>query len=309
MKHVKEYISPLLLMSVLLLLTACNQHQHTDKNKSDSIPRSETPSLLFAVHPYDNPSKLMARFQPLCLYLSKHLKQKVKLSLASSYGDQIRKISQGKVDLAYMGPTPYLRAHDNYLKNAKKNITIIAGENQNGKASYLSVLIVKKNSPIKKVADLKDHTVAFGATRSFGSYFMPRSMLLDAGLQLHDLKDYEFLGRHERVALAVVHGDFDAGGLRKDIADRYLGRKLRIIAYSPPLPPHVIVARPGLDPDIIHKIKNALLHPQADAKDALRAFSMEGKSTFTPVKDSTFNFARDIVKRMEIAQSRPAQLP
>jgi len=227
--------------------------------------------------------------------------------LAHSYGDEIRQIARGQVDLAYMGPTPYLRAHDNYLKNAENNIEIIAGEIQNGKANYHSVIVVPQNSPVQKVIDLKNHTIAFGSPRSFSSYFVPRAMLLENGVQLSNLKDYEFLGRHERVALAVVHGDFDAGGLRRNIADRYLDRNLRIIATSPPLPPHVIVARPGLEVSIIRKVRQALLHLGDDAAEALKAFSMEGRTTFSPVSDETFDLARDIVQRIETAM--PGKLP
>ncbi|MCP5407846.1 MAG: PhnD/SsuA/transferrin family substrate-binding protein [Chromatiaceae bacterium] len=86
-----------------------------------------------------------------------------------------------------------------------------------------------------------------------------------AGLTLADLKDYAYLGRHERVALAVVHGDFDAGGLREDVARLYLDRGLRIIAESPLLPPHVIVARPGLAPSVTDALRAALLEPDANA--------------------------------------------
>ena len=308
MKSVWNRINRWLAAGLLLALSACDQTAPSaTPAASTAADENAPPALLFAVHPYDNPSRLMARFQPLCDYLTQKLGRPVKLLLAHSYGDEIRQIARGQVDLAYMGPTPYLRAHDNYLKNAKHNVEIIAGEIQNGKANYHSVLVVPQSSPVQTVADLKNHTIAFGSPRSFSSYFVPRAMLLNNGVQLSDLKDYEFLGRHERVALAVVHGDFDAGGLRRNIADRYLDRSLRIIATSPPLPPHVIVARPGLDNAIIDQVRQALLHPGADAADALEAFSMEGRTTFSPVDDQAFDLARDIVHRIETAM--PGKLP
>jgi len=297
-----------LILSSLLALSACHQQQKDSarKDKTHSFEHM-SPALLFAVHPYDNPSRLTARFQPLCDYLSRQLRRPVKLLLAHSYGDEIRQIAHGQVDLAYMGPTPYLRAHDNYLHGAKRNITIIAGEIQNGKANYHSVIIVPQNSPVHRVAELAGHTLAFGSPRSFSSYYVPRAMLLNQQVQLSDLKDYEFLGRHERVALAVIHGDFDAGGLRRNIADRYLDRNLRIIATSAALPPHVIVARPGFDINLSQQVQQALLHPTDDANSAFKAFSMEGKTTFSPISDDAFDQARDIVRRMETAD--PGQQP
>ncbi len=307
MPSARKCVEYLLVAVVLLALTACGQTDRAPLNEPRGQAETGTDGLTLAVHPYDNPSRLMARFEPLCRYLGRQLGRPVRLYLAHSYGDQIRQIARGRVDLAYMGPTPYLRAHDNYLKKQANNIQIIAGESQNGEPNYYSVLVVRQDGPIGHVDEMKGRTIAFGSPRSFGSYFVPRAMLLDAGVQLHDLKDYEFLGRHERVALAVAHGDFEAGGLRRDIADRYLDRGLRIIGQSSRLPPHVIVARPGLDPALVERVREALLRPGADARPAFQAFSLEGRpTTFSPIGDSAFDPARSILRRMETASPGPA---
>ncbi|MCA1803915.1 MAG: PhnD/SsuA/transferrin family substrate-binding protein [Xanthomonadaceae bacterium] len=66
------------------------------------------PGLVFAVHPYDTPSRLVSRFQPLCDYLGAQLNRPVELYITTSYEDQVRKIAKDEVDIAYMGPSPYL---------------------------------------------------------------------------------------------------------------------------------------------------------------------------------------------------------
>ncbi len=199
------------------LLAACDRP--APPPETDAAPAgswSETPPLLFAVYPYDTPSQLAGRcFEPLCAYLGARLGQPVQLYLAHSYGDQIRRISHGQTDLAYLGPTPYLRARDRYLGGAADgNLEILAGETLDGEVGYHAVVVTLASGPLHTLADLRGQTLALGDPRSFSSHFVPRALLAHAGLTLSDLRDYAYLGRHERVALAVVHGDFAAGGLR-----------------------------------------------------------------------------------------------
>jgi phosphonate transport system substrate-binding protein len=142
--------------------------------------------------------------------------------------------------------------------------------------------------------------MAFGAEKSFSSHYVPQAMLLQAGVQISDLKGVAFLDRHERVALAVVHGDYDAGGVRKEIAELYLqrGDGLRIVATSPPLPPHVIVARSDLDYSVIARVRQALLAPDSKGLASFRTLLGEG-TRFAPVRDEQFNMARRLLRNLD----------
>lgn len=287
-------------MALAILLGACGD---SPEPLTEDLDPGEPPdnALLFAVHPYDTPSRLESRFRPLCDYLGARLGRPVALYLAHSYGDQIYRIGHGQVDFAYMGPTPYLRALKHSLNGpGGKALQLLAGETQEGIAGFRSVIVALKSSPIHTVADLRDHSLAFGDHRSFGSHFMPRALLWRAGLTLADLSDYTYLGRHERVALAVVHGDFDAGGLREDVARVYLDRGLRIVAESPLLPPHVVVARPGLDKAVTAAVRNALIDPGPDV--GLAIVALGPGVGFAPVNDTDFGLARRTVRAFEAAQ-------
>ena len=294
-------------IAFILLLTGCGKSTSPPPRETSRPTPPPENTLLFAVHPYDTPSRLERRFRPLCNYLGRRLGRPVALYLAHSYGDQIRRIANGQVDLAYMGPTPYLRAHDHYLEdNGIKDLRILAGETRHGLAGFHSVIVALDSSPVRTLSDLRDRTLAFGENRSFGSHFVPRALLWQAGLTLADLKDYAYLGRHERVALAVVHGDFDAGGLRKDVAQLYMDRGLRIVAESPLLPPHVIVARPGLDPALGEAVRSALIAPGTDASAAFAALG-PGVAFSAAVDDTVFGLARQAVYAIEAA--RPQEMP
>ncbi|NIA02714.1 MAG: phosphate/phosphite/phosphonate ABC transporter substrate-binding protein [Planctomycetia bacterium] len=299
-----------LLLTLLFLsaFSACSQESATQVETNDDNRLSTLPSLTFLVHPYDNPSRLVARFSPLCDYLSKVSGQPVKLVIARSYVDQVQRITKGQVDLAYMGPTPFLRAQDHYLADNVKKIVPFAAEVKGGNASYQSVIVVRDNSDIKDIKDIEDHTFAFGAPHSFSSHYVPRVMLGNNGLAFKNLRDYAYLGRHERVALAVLHGDFDAGGLNRDVAKRYQNRTpgLRVISASAPLPPHLIVARPDFSLIILEQLTLALVEPDTNDSDYNLAMTSLGQGTrFTAPDMQSFDYARRIIKAVE---SYPAKL-
>lgn len=246
---------------------------------------------VFVVHPYDTPSRVYTRFRPLTLWLGGVLGRPVRLIIATTYAEQIEMLATGRADYAYIGPTPYVRAR------ARGAVEILAGEAESGQAFYQSALVVRADSPIRQVADLAGKRIALGAEISMGSSVAPKLMLAQAGLKRSDLAEVAHLDRHERVALAVLHGDFDAGGLRLDIAKTYLSRGLRILATSQPLPPHVIAASPRVPAAEARNVRQALLYPDDTGLDAFRALGPH--TGFVAIDDSHFHAVRRMVKALE----------
>lgn len=263
------------------LLTACLFPALTHAAKRE---------LVFVVHPYDTPSRLYGRFRPLTLYLGGVLERPVKLLIASSYDEQIAMIVDGRADLTYIGPTPYIQARNRAV------IRILAGEAENGQAFYQSTIVARANSPINALADLKGRRMAFGAAISMSSTVAPTLMLAQAGVKLTDLAGHAQLDRHERVALSVLHGDFDAGGLRLDIARQYLPRGLKILATSQPLPPHLIACSPHFPETLEIRARQALLVPD---ESGLRAFESLGETIrFVPIDDTHYHNVRRMLRTL-----------
>lgn len=249
---------------------------------------SRSPAV-FVVHPYDTPSRVYARFRPLTLFMGGVLGRPVRLVIATTYDEQIEMIATGRADFAYIGPTPYVRARQ------RGAVEILGGEAESGQAFYQSALVVRADSAIRRVADLAGKRIALGAEISMSSAVAPKQMLALAGLRRTDLAELAHLDRHERVALAVLHGDFDAGGLRLDIAKAYLPRGLRILATSQPLPPHVIAASPRVPAGDVGRARQALLHPDESGIESFRALGPH--TSFVAIDDSHFH----AVRRMEKA--------
>jgi len=252
---------------------------------------SAAPAGVFVVHPYDIPSRLYARFRPLTLYLSGVLGRPLRLVIASSYDEQIEMIASGRADYAYLGPTPYVRAR------RRGAVQLLAGEAESDQAFYQSALVVRADSPLRRVADLAGMRIALGDAISMSSALAPKQILSQAGLRRASLAEVAHLDRHERVALAVLHGDYDAGGLRLDIAKTYLARGLRVLATSQPLPPHAVVASPQISKLECERVRLALIHPDEDGVRAVR--SLGEKTSFVAVEDSHYQAVRRMQDALE----------
>lgn len=247
---------------------------------------------IFSVHPFDTPSRLFVRFRPLCDYLQEVTGTPIELQIASTYEQQIADVAQARVHLSYIGPTPFLKA-----RARSGGVRLLAAEAIDGVAAYRSAIVVRADDPVRSVEQLRGRSMAFGNPISFGSFVVPRYMLANAGVTLRDLAYFRHLNRHEQVALAVLHRDFDAGGLRLEIANEYLARGLRVLAKSEPLPPHVIVATAAVAPALDPMLKTALLAPASDS--GRRALTSLGRGvSFLPAKERMFDYAEQVLKAL-----------
>jgi phosphonate transport system substrate-binding protein len=198
-------------------------------------------SYIMGVHPYKPAFELYKIFKPITDYVSKRLGKPVELQIGKSYEDAVKKIGAGEFDFAYLGPTIYIEAKD------KHGVIPLAQIVNNGKPTFYGVIVAKKGGGVSSLKDLKGKRFGFGDRDSTLTHVLPLYMLLESGVGLADLKEYRFVGSHDKVAEGVSIGMFDAAGLMPDIADKYMDRGLEVIAKSPDLPEHVFVATKSMD--------------------------------------------------------------
>ena len=224
--------------------------------------------LVFGSVAMDIPAVMHKRLKPLTKYLSKKLHMPVNLKLSPDMGGAINETAQGRVDLAYLTPVAYLRAH------AKGNAQLIAKTITGGKGSFKLMIVVKENSPIKTIADLKGKTFAFGDEKAL----LQRAAVVGAGIQLEQFKEYRFIGHYDNIARAVMNNDFDAGILKDTMAYKWQGKGLRILHSSPALPPYNIVASKNVDKILLNKLKNIFLSLNKNNPDDLEVIKTLDKN-------------------------------
>lgn len=248
-------------------------------------------SIVFGFYPYDSPSKIYQDFQPFKEYLEKKTGVEIKIYFAYKYLNLIKDFGENKVDIAILGPAPYVKVKDKY-----GNVEILAKEVLENDEIDKVVFISNVNSHIYTFNDLKGKSFAFGDFQSCGTHFYPRYILQKNNIRLSDFKFYDFLTSHSRVIQAVSYGDFDAGATRLNIYNQYKNEKTKIFAGPFKIAPHVIVARSGLDESLKKKIKSALF--EIKDKRILNAFQ-EKLTGFAEAYDYEFAEIRKIIQIIE----------
>jgi phosphonate transport system substrate-binding protein len=127
------------------------------------------------------------------------------------------------------------------------------------------------------------------------NHTVPLWMLLNSGVKLTDLQEYNFLKTHDNVAMNIIRGTFDAGGMQPDIAEKYAGQGLQVLVKSPELPEHVFVANKSLDAATLKAVQKALNSPNAVPVLKGIKSSISGAPKFA---DADFEILRKIVKEV-----------
>ncbi len=130
--------------------------------------------------------------------------------LYSNYETQVEALFKGEIDLAWNSPLAWIRAK---RIADSKNIEIQAISMRDSDCDLSSIFVVKSDSQIKTLEDLKDKTISFGAIDSPQATLIPLQVLKDEGLVKG--KDFKKIIHN---LLAGKHGDH-VGGEEEAIKD------------------------------------------------------------------------------------------
>ena len=247
--------------------------------------------IIFGSVAMDIPAVMHKRLKPLTKYLSEKLNKKVVLKLSSNMGAAINEAATGAVDISYLTPVAYLRAHK------KGNAQLIAKTVTKGKASFKLMIVVKENSPIKSIEDLQGKSFAFGDKRAL----LQRATVVGAGIKLEQFKEYKFIGHYDNIARAVMNDDFDAGILKDTMAYKWEGKGLRILHSSPALPPYNIVASKNVSKATLKELKNIFLSLNKNNPVELRVIKAIDKKYdgFAATSDAEYDVVRKLIAPFE----------
>jgi len=249
--------------------------------------------LTLLIHPFLFPSELFKKFTPLAEYLSKEAGKTIDIKISKSYQAHIDAVGKDQMDLAYMGPTAYVEMNKLYGKKP-----LLACQEVNGKPFLHGMIIVRSDSPIKTLVELSGKRFAFVDRESTMGYVLPRFMLQEAGVRVNQLAQSDFLKSHTNVALGVLNGFYEAGAVKDETYDSYQERGLKVLAKSPPIQEHILVASPQLPEPQIAALGRAL--HTLKSKEVLTAIQ-SNLTGFVPVKDADYDSLRQVMQ--SIAQT------
>ena len=253
--------------------------------------------LKFGFTPVLSPAEMRANFEPLMTYLSDAIGRKVVLYIAKDYGDLRTQMESGQVDIGSFSPFAYVDAQ----RGGK--IRIIAQSILDHAATYRGLIIARKDSGIRSIADLEGKRFAFVDPKSASGYVYPRAMLIEKGVNPeHYFKETIFAGGHDKVITDVLDGRVDAGAIYDGALGVAKGQGIATdglvtLSSTDPIPHDAIAVRVGMDVALARKIQVALVDlDKSEAGRRVIAQSTKKLTGHVVAEDSLFDVVRRTAK-------------
>ena len=297
--HIVPVAAFLVLLVTLVILAVFNSNEPSYARKTKVLPSvsEDIPTLSFGVYTSDKPSEMYKKFKPMLRYIEDEIAARIedspqiKLVIYKTYELALEAFINGEVDFVRFGPASYVIA-----KDRNPEVRLLAIEENKGKRRFNGIILVRDDSPFASLADLRGSSFAFGDENSTIGRYLSQAELVEAGVTSNDLEKFDYLGRHDKVVAAVLHGKYDAGAAKESTFAKYKEKGLRELkAFDNVTKPWV--ARGGIAENQFIALQDVLL--KTTNPDILKTFS-KSLSGFAPCKDSEYDFVR---KGMESSRS------
>jgi len=246
--------------------------------------------LILGVHPYLDENEIITRFTPLVQYLEKAINRSIQLKVASNYRQHIDYIGKNNVDIAYMGPSSYIK-----MVKMHGQKPLLARLEINGKPYFKGKIFVRADSNINNLHDLPGKDMAFGPRNSTMGSILPRWILQKENIHLSQFNSFQHLSNLTNVAYGVLMGDFDVGAVKEEIFYAFKSRGLKEIGSTMAVSENLFVANNYLPKELITKIKKALynLDKYSLGKQVMEKIKLN-MTDLVPVADSDYDNLRNI---------------
>lgn len=204
------------------------------------------------------------------------------------YELRIARTANETTDLAVRGELAF--AYTNHLFTPRRDAlgwSVLArpeGEGIRGQ------IVVTRDSPARRLEDLRGQTVVFPNPYAFVGYFVPYDALLQAGVEVTP----EFVGNQEAAMGRLKAGDAAAAGVNHKVMATYARREgfeYRVLHESEPYLDLCIMAHPAVPPARREALRAALDGMAEDAEG--RAVLEAGARAIGAAQAEGFTAARD----------------
>ncbi|GGG00236.1 phosphonate ABC transporter substrate-binding protein [Paenibacillus aceti] len=280
-----------------------------DNTKKDTGYVPTTLTVQFV--PSQNADTLEAKAKPLEKLLSDKVGVPVKVSVSTDYNTIIEAMASKKVDVGFLPPTAYVLAKEKGAAEVILQAQRFGVEDETGAPTtelvdfYKSMIIVKKDSSIQSLADLKGKKIAYQNVTSSAGFVWPAGKLMEAGLD--PLKDVEAITvkGHDQGVLAVLNGDVDAAAIFQDARNTVkkdypsVFEDTRVLTYTENIPNDTISVRSDMSPEWVEKLQNAFIEIGKDEEGHKIISEIYTHEGYVKSDDSHFDIVRDYGEKVK----------
>jgi len=264
------------LVFFIIIFSGCTKPTTTVKRNFRLAPLSPSISkkvIKFGFVPVRNVEEMTREYTLLAEYLEKKTGYHFEVYPFKDYATLLEKFITKEVDLATAGSFVAYRA----IKEL--GAEPLARPERKGISFYTGLIVVRRDSGIRSLKDLKGKSFAYVDVNTSAGYLYPRALIKRLGYNPDKFfGEVKFAGRHDAAFLAVYHRQVVAGAAKnlvfydlvRDNPD--FKKSMLILAESEGFPEKPIVARADLEKEVKEKIRQTLLKMGTDlqAKEVLR---------------------------------------
>lgn len=254
---------------------------------SDARQWVDPRTIVFAYTPVEDPAVYRRVWAEFIDHLAKVTGRQVQFFPVQSNAAQIEAMRAGRLHVAGFntGSVPL-------AVNCAGFVPFTLMASKTGDYGYNMEIIVRTDSPIQRVEDLKGRLVAFSAQTSNSGYKYP-SWLLREKFGLVEGRDYRatFSGRHDNSVIGVANRDYEAAPIANSVMLRMIERGvvqrdvLRTIYKSDRFPTTGYGYVHNLHPDLQKKVRDAFFSFNWEGTALLQEFgkNVPPAESFIPI--------------------------
>lgn len=274
-------------------LWGCDDNGSADYQPEYTIKSAATDKSYRVSSPFSTPETLFAVYQPLVDYVNARLGgAKLKLEASRDYESFEQKLYYRNLDFALANPYQTVMA----VPNGYRIFAKMGDDSQ-----FRGLVLVRRDSPIREVADLRGKAVSYPANSALASTLMPQAFFHQHGLNVTTDIDNRYVGSEESAILNVFLGNAAAGTtwplawVRFQRDEPAKAAQLTVRWETRTLPNNGWVARDDVPPELVDRLRDVLSGMAADA-EGRKVLDHMMVAGFEPADDRTFEPVKDFLR-------------
>jgi len=298
-------ILSLLCFALVLVFLGCDDRPaplKVDLSLREEIsPEVRQPVITYAYLPQFSHTVSFERHQALIRYLAATTGLDIRQVFTENFHDHIQMLAHGKIDISYANPFVHALATERHGARVFAKIIELTGE-----AAFGGLIISRRdNDEITTLADCRGKRWIAVDQFSAGGYLFGLGHFIDHGITPADFAEIAFApgpgGKQESVILGVYFGHYDVGTVREGalelLADKIDLSRIRVLARTPRYPGWSYAARPGLDDEVVERIRQALLALDREDPEDRLILEQAAMGRIIAASPADFLPVRDLVRR------------